>query len=272
MRIIDNLKRGTTMAITLDELLGRNTQSAQQDSVERFPSYEDFKARNSVNQYPQANAQQPVRYNFDMAPAQAPRSVESVRNYEASRPYVAPQSSEYQTRDYPFYDNLRQDRAQYQPTQTVDYAQYAQPAQRVEQMPAPVQREDHHDFYDFTAQDSERLSDQELYERLAHSNMQQGPVFEDRRSAARTGLFARKAQRTQDMSEQKQRGRLNTKGKIILGVYLAVIALVASLIIVNATKINQGKAVTPSSKVETVAQSANNTESFGIDSNYEVRI
>lgn len=89
------------MAITLDELLGRNTQSAQQDSVERFPSYEDFKARNSVNQYPQANAQQPVRYNFDMAPAQAPRSVESVRNYEASRPYVAPQSSEYQTRDYP---------------------------------------------------------------------------------------------------------------------------------------------------------------------------
>ena len=106
------------MAITLDELLGRNTQSAQQDSVERFPSYEDFKARNSVNQYPQANAQQPVRYNFDMAPAQAPRSVESVRNYEASRPYVAPQSSEYQTRDYPFYDNLRQDRAQYQPTQT----------------------------------------------------------------------------------------------------------------------------------------------------------
>lgn len=74
------------------------------------------------------------------------------------------------------------------------------------------------------------------------------------------------------MSEQKQRGRLNTKGKIILGVYIAVIALVASLIIVNATKINQGKAVTPTSKIEASVQSANNTESLGIDSNYEVRI
>lgn len=263
------------MAITLDELLGRNTQSAQQESVERFPSYEDFKARNGANQYPQANAQQNVRYNFDMAPAQAPRSVESVRNYEASRPYVAPQSSEYQTRDYPFYDNLRQDRIQYQqPVQTVDYSVYAQPVQRVEQMPsqAPAQRQEHHDFYDFTAQDSERLSDQELFERLAHTNMQQGPVFEEQRQQARTGLFARKAQRTQDMSEQKQRGRLNTKGKIILGVYIAVIALVASLIIVNATKINQGKAVTPTSKIEASVQSANNTESLGIDSNYEVRI
>lgn len=263
------------MAITLDELLGRNTQSAQQESVERFPSYEDFKARNNVNQYPQANAQQNVRYNFDMAPAQAPRSVESVRNYEASRPYVAPQSSEYQTRDYPFYDNLRQDRMQYQqPVQTVDYSAYAQPVQRVEQMPiqAPAQRQEHHDFYDFTAQDSERLSDHELYERLAHTNMQQGPVFEEQSQQARAGLFARKAQRTQDMSEQKQRGRLNTKGKIILGVYIAVIALVASLIIVNATKINQGKAITPTSKIEASVQSANNTESLGIDSNYEVRI
>ena len=256
------------MAITLDELLGRNTQSAQQESVERFPSYEDFIARKNVNQYPQANAQQNVRYNFDMAPAQAPRSVESVRNYEASRPYVAPQSSEYQTRDYPFYDNLRQDRIQYQqPVQTVDYSAYAQPVQRVEQMP-----KEHHDFYDFTAQDSERLSDHELYERLAHTNMQQGPVFEEQSQQARTGLFARKAQRTQDMSEQKQRGRLNTKGKIILGVYIAVIALVASLIIVNATKINQGKALTPTSKIESSVQSANNTESLGIDSNYEVRI
>lgn len=68
--------------------------------------------------------------------------------------------------------------------------------------------------------------------------MSNAPVFDDStaQSVQRTGLFARKAQKTQDVSEQKQRARLNTKGKIILGVYLAVIALVASLIIVNATK------------------------------------
>ena len=78
------------MAITLDELLGRNTQSvAQQNSVERFPSYEDFQS--SRNTYAQQTEPQNVRYNFDIAPAQAPRSVESVRNYEANRPYVAPQ-------------------------------------------------------------------------------------------------------------------------------------------------------------------------------------
>ena len=66
------------MAITLDELLGRNTQSASQESVERFPSYEDFKARNSAYQYTQQSAQQGYRYNFDMAPAQAPRSVRTL--------------------------------------------------------------------------------------------------------------------------------------------------------------------------------------------------
>lgn len=264
------------MAITLDELLGRNTREATQNGTAAFPSYEDFKT-SRMNQAPQAQPTQAVRYNFDMAPAREVRSTESVRNYEASRPYVAPQSSEYQTREYPFYDSLQQ-RAQYAPVQyqsqpyqapvqTYDQVQYAEP--QVQPMPTST----HQGFYEFTAQDSERASDQELYARLAHTNMSNTPVFEDsaEQTVKRTGLFARKAQKTQDMSEQKQRARLNTKGKIILGVYLAVIALVASLIIVNATKINQGKAVTPTSEVKASAQ-ANNTESFEIDSKYEVRI
>lgn len=261
------------MAITLDELLGRNTREVAQNTATAFPSYEDFKT-SRMNQQNQAQPTQSVRYNFDMAPAREVRSTDSVREYEASRPYVAPQSSEYQTREYPFYDSLQQ-RAQYapvqyqpqtyqSPAQTYDQVQYAEP--QVQPMPSQA----HQGFYEFTAQDSERASDQELYARLAHSNT---PVFEDSavQSTKRTGLFARKAQKAQDMSEQKQRARLNTKGKIILGVYLAVIALVASLIIVNATKINQGKAVTPTSQVKASAQ-ANNTESYEIDSNYEVRI
>lgn len=80
-----------------------------------------------------------------------------------------------------------------------------------------------------------------------------------------------KLKKRKTSANKKQRARLNTKGKIILGVYLAVIALVASLIIVNATKINQGKAVTPTSEVK-ATQQANITESFEIDSRYEVRI
>lgn len=267
------------MAITLDELLGRNTKEATQNNVTGFPSYEDFKT-SRMNQPASYQPVQNVRYNFDMAPAREVRSAESVRNYEASRPYVAPQSSEYQTREYPFYDTMQQRAQQYAPvqyqqpveyqapTQTYDQVQYAEPqVQRVQQAPA------HESFYEFTAQDTERASDQELYARLSHSNMSSAPVFEDSavQSVQRTGFFARKAQKTQDVSEQKQRARLNTKGKIILGVYLAVIALVASLIIVNATKINQGKALTPTSEVKAAAQ-ANNTESFEIDSKYEVRI
>lgn len=264
------------MAITLDELLGRNTQSVNQGSVERFPSYEDFKSsRNTYAQ--QQNDTQSVRYNFDMAPAQAPRSVESVRSYEANRPYVAPQSSEYQTREYPFYDNLRAGApvaqpVQYQSPVQYDQTSYAQPVQY--QAPAQTRVSAPENFYEFTAHDSERLSDQELYDRLAHTSVN-GSVFDDAQAVQKshTSLFARRAQKAQDTSEERQRGRLNTKGKIILGVYLAVIALVASLIIVNATKINNGKAVTPTSKVGAVAtQKANNTESFGIDSKYEVRI
>lgn len=260
------------MAITLDELLGRNTREVASGNVESFPSYEDFKT-SRANQYTQAQPVQNSRYNFDMAPAREVRSTESVRNYEASRPYVAPQAVEYQQREYPFYDSLQQ-RAQYapvqyqeqSPVQTYDQVQYAEPQVR---QSAPA----HQGFYEFTAQDTERASDQELYARLAHNEMSNTPVFEDsaQQAVGRTGLFARKAQKTQNVSEQKQRARLNTKGKIILGVYLAVIALVASLIIVNATKINQGKAVTPTSQIK-ASQEANNTESFAIDSQYEVRV
>ncbi len=253
------------MAITLDELLGRNTQSVSTQSTTQFPSYEDFKS--SRNTYAQNNnrEQNSVRYNFDMAPAQAPRSVESVRNYEANRPYVTPQSSEYQTREYPFYDNLRANSVaqpvQYQaPVQTYEQPQYVE-------MPVAQQSES---YYEFNAHDSERLSEQELYDRLTYSSATPAMGQEQK---TRTSIFARRAEKTQDVSEQKQRAKLNTKGKIILGVYLAVIALVASLIIVNATRINDGKAVTPTSKVSASAiQNVNNAESFEIDSKYEVRI
>lgn len=252
------------MAITLDELLGRNTREVASGSVESFPSYEDFKT-SRANQYAQAQPVQNSRYNFDMAPAREVRSTESVRNYEASRPYVAPQAVEYQQREYPFFDSLQQ-RAQYAPVQYQEQVQYAEPQVR---QSAPA----HQGFYEFTAQDTDRASEQELYARLAHTEMSNTPVFEDsaQQAVGRTGLFARKAQKTQNVSEQKQRARLNTKGKIILGVYLAVIALVVSLIIVNATKINQGKAVTPTSQIK-ASQEANNTESFAIDSQYEVRV
>ena len=69
------------MAITLDELLGRNTREATQNNVTGFPSYEDFKSSRTNLQASYQPVQNNARYNFDMAPAREVRSTESVRNY-----------------------------------------------------------------------------------------------------------------------------------------------------------------------------------------------
>lgn len=261
------------MAITLDELLGRNTQTTQ-SGVERFPSYEEFQSTRGSAQGRMNNGNE-YRYNYDVAPAQAVRSAESVRDYEANRPYVAPQSSEYQTRDYAFYDNIRQRRengyqqpvmqqmpvqqmpvnmtqAPVMPTQpqqmpTYDYNQYTQTRQTPQSL------------YEFTAQDCDRLSEAELFNKLAHTEQEEQNVYARAEQKEETG--------------RKTRSRLNTKGKVIVGLYLAVIALVITLIAVNASKINSGDAVTPSSHIqdESTVQ-MHNMESTKIDSNYEVRI
>lgn len=239
------------MAITLDELLGRNTQSVSRNSVENFPSYEEFNASRNQNYSAPQPVQDNVRYNFDtVVPVREVRSEESVRAYEASRPYVTPQNSEYQTREYAFYDNLNAQRAQHSQPIYVPVKKYDPVAKTMVQYAQPQQQS----FYEFNAQDSERLSNEELYGKLSYTHQASTPVFEEQATKQRTSVFARRAQKVEDATEAKQRGKLNTKGKIILGVYIAVIALVASLIIVNATKINQGKAVTPSSSIEMVQE------------------
>ncbi len=261
------------MAITLDELLGRNTQTAQ-PGVERFPSYEEFQSTRGSAQS-RVNNGNDYRYNYEVAPAQAIRSAESVRDYEANRPYVTPQSSEYQTREFPFYDTIRQRResAQYQqpisqmPMQQMPVAQQmpaqTMPVQQPQQMPTynsyAQTAQTPQSLYEFTAQDCDRLSEAELFNKLAHTEQEEQNVY------------ARSEQREE--TSRKTRSRLNTKGKIIVGLYLAVIALVVTLIGVNASKINKGEAVTPSSHIqdESLVQ-MHNMESSKIDSNYEVRI
>lgn len=267
------------MAITLDELLGRNTQTVQ-SGVERFPSYEEFQSTRGTTQSRMNNGSD-YRYNYDVAPAQAVRSAESVRDYEATRPYVAPQSSEYQTREYPFYENIRQRRenAYQQPISQMPMQQMQQPMQQMPMdmtqapvMPQQPQQMPQYDYnqyaqtrqtpqslYEFTAQDCDRLSEAELYNKLAHTEQEDQNVY------------ARSEQKEE--TARKAHSRLNTKGKVIVGLYLAVIALVVTLIAVNASKINSGDAVTPSSHIQdNSAVQMHNMESSQIDSNYEVRI
>lgn len=260
------------MAITLDELLGRNTQTTQ-SGVERFPSYEEFQSTRGSAQSRINNGNE-YRYNYDVAPAQAVRSAESVRDYEANRPYVTPQSSEYQSREYPFYDNIRQRRenAYQQPVmQQMPVQQMPQNMTQAPVMPVQPQQMPTYDYnqyagtrqtpqslYEFTAQDCDRLSEAELFNKLAHTEQEEQNVY------------ARQEQKEEAVRKTR---RLNAKGKVIVGLYLAVIALVVTLIAVNASKINSGDAVTPSSHIqdESVVQ-MHNMESSKIDSNYEVRI
>lgn len=228
------------MAITLDELLGRNTQTSQ-ETYDRFPTYEEFHSQRAAERNV---AQERERYDFEVRPMEM-RSEESMRNYAASQPYAAPQSNEYQKRDYAFYENL--ERRPYEASYTQDT--YAQPYEQTYVQPAQPRN-----LYEFTRQDNDRLSDRELLAKLEHTDASRRPIF-DRAEAAvaqpqRLSIFKRSAQKAEAVQGEKKRARLNTKGKIILGAYVAVIAIVAVLIIVNAGKINKGKAVTPSSSVQ----------------------
>ncbi|MBO4554783.1 MAG: hypothetical protein J5713_03285 [Clostridia bacterium] len=204
------------MAITLDELLGKNTQQTEGTSYDRFPSYEEFHAQRT-----QPKEMTQDRYDFD------------VRN-DASFTSYAPNYTQNGFGQYgnPERNNFVQD----------SYAQtYAEPY-------SPT------DLYDFTRRDKDRLSDAELLEKLEHTDVSRRPIFdraaEQTVQPAKLGFFQRKAQKAEAVQGEKKRARLNTKGKIILGAYFAVIALVAVLIIVNASKINAGKAVTPSSNLQ----------------------
>ncbi len=231
------------MAITLEELLGRNTKT---ESVESFPStYEEFQSRRNLS-YNQVADDSP-RYDFDVRPASAPRSESSVREYEASRPYVAPRANEYQSQDYSFYNRMQ---APARPAfEQPQYQEYQPTIDRVEYQPQRTQS-----LYQFTLTDQDRLSESELYDKLAHTNDSRRPIFdrvEESATQKKTSIFARSATKTE--GGVKTRGRLNTKGKIILGAYIGVVALVAVLIIVNASKLNAGKAVTPSSSAQDYA-------------------
>jgi hypothetical protein len=272
------------MAITLDELLGRNTARNSTQTVERFPTYEDYlSSRRDEAQNTNDSFDEP-RFNFETRPYTSPRSEESVRRLESSRPYVAPTSREYINRDFDGSSVL--DRIQSRPKTTRretsyenngalggGYGAYAQPQSEVysqnrgyAEQPSRTAEDyrlsngygasDGRSLYQFTANDFDRLSDNELFEKLSHTNGGRRPLF-DRVSAGsasaavgsvQAGSFA-SARETLAQKTEKKRAKLNTKGKIILAAYIAVIVTVAVLIIVNAGSINKGTAKVPSSSL-----------------------
>ncbi|MCM1306307.1 MAG: hypothetical protein NC037_00690 [Bacteroides sp.] len=183
--------------MTLDELLGNQTQTA-----ERFPSYEEFA---------------------------------SSRN----RSYARNESDVIDSYDQFGYAPSAVIEDEYVPSYTQDIIR-------------PYTR--NQNFYEYVARQNKETTDADLYARLSRSNESLRPVFDRNESAEMTAAF----QNTK--ADQKKRGRLNTKGKLIVGAFVALVITTVSLIIAFAGKINSGTAVVPASNAGAVSvsvQSAN---------------
>lgn len=186
------------MAITLDDLLGRNKRPEQEpeNKTTHFPTYEEFQSlRNRNNQN---------------------RDSESVND----QPVVDQESAPVFSR-YDYKENS---------TQSVN-------------------------LYEFTQRDHDRLADQELWQKLNYTNGSSRPVFDRQESVQaveqRHNIFTRRAEaETEEVqTSEKKKFSISLKGKLIIAGYVAVVAAVAVLIIVNSGKLNLGKATTPSSSV-----------------------
>ena len=122
-------------------------------------------------------------------------------------------------------------------------------------------------LFDFTA--SEQMSRMNEFEgRLAPQNnfgYQRRQVEAEQQAAYEEQLNA--------AHPAKRRKTMGVKSKIILGLYVALVAVVITLIAVNAGRINSGKAVIPSSKVEYAQEYVveNNFQSPAINSLYDFK-
>ncbi len=232
------------MAITLDELLGKN-KIEEGSSVDYFPTEDEFYARRLDNYrmsskatlYPSVDER--PKFDIQNRPVQQPpRSVEEVRRYEEARPYVAPRRDEYrpasQPRDYGRYD-----------VPSVDtYGGYDAPARdyRNDYYDAPAQsmRATDRGFYDFAAAEQDRASERDLYSRLS---MTSGASDVDQKTAQDSAT----QYRNETATSTGKKVKLGLKAKIIIVAYAVVFSLVAILIGVNAESLNSGTAKVPSS-------------------------
>ena len=133
-------------------------------------------------------------------------------------------------------------------TSSLSLTQYVRPDEIVR---SPLGRSQN--FYEYVARQNKEVSDADLYERLSRSNESLRPVFNREKDVENTAVFK------EVKEEKKARGRLNVKGKLIIGTFLALVITTVSLIIAYAGKINSGTATTPASNEHAVVstQSAN---------------
>lgn len=250
------------MAITLDELLGRNTGSAEAPSVDTFPSYGEYTSRRASDGMPALSERPAYNYDFSSRPYSEPRSVESARAYEASRTYAAPRAEEYRNIDYPTAFDRR-------PAAPVSDRAYAPEADRAP-YPGQIRRDAEQParggLYEFTVNDAERASSEELYDRLSASSSAQTA---QRERLARESYAENYAEKYRAENKARKKIHLGLKAKLLIAAYVAVVAVVSVLIIVNAKPLNDGTASVPSSSSVTAVDEAHNSDFSQIDFGYE---
>jgi hypothetical protein len=247
------------MAITLDELLGRNIQQ-DTDRSRSFPTYDEYGQRRPTDR--SAGFTAPAYTPLDTRPYRAPRTEEAARQDLATRPYVPPKQSEYRSYDMtdgPYVSEYERAWHDYN-TNTVPlkreagdraaaggYEEYRKLAT------GQVAPKEISSLYAFTIKDNDRLSERELDVKLSHTRasaaLPVSPVQRQQTSKAFTPVVQSNAETYK--AEGKKR-RLKTKAKVLIAIYIAVIITVAVLIIVNAGEINTGAVVTPDGPVGAV--------------------
>lgn len=256
------------MAITLDELLGRNQNPEPSASTESFPSYREYEERRAQGTAP-LRVERPV-YNFDPRPYTPPRSVESARAYEASRPYVAPRANEYRAQDYTTVVDRRLASPETDRYAAPERDRYASEAEYAETYGGYRRDEARpQSLYEFTVNDAERASDDELYDRLSASTT--SAYAAEREQAARASYAENYAERYRAENKKRRKLHLGLKAKLIIAAYVVVVVLVAVLVIVNAGSLNRGTAKVPSGAQYTSAAEleAHNTTEAQIDFGHE---
>lgn len=253
------------MAITLDELLGRNRGAAPENTVDSFPSYDAYTARRTQDGAPSEYARSAYNYDFETRPYTAPRSVESARAYEAARPYEAPRVDEYRPLDYSSSLDRRTASVQNNYAPESGYAPYEDNARTARR----ADDRSRGGLYEFTLNDTERASSEELYGRLSANNLTPAQAAQSAR-AAKESYAENYAERYRAANKARKRPKLGLKAKLIIAAYVAVVLIVSVLIIVNAKPLNDGTASVPSSSVTAFAEDgAHNQALSQIEFGYE---
>lgn len=165
----------------------------------------------------------------------SPQYIENERQnsmYEPPvRPFVAPKSGEYRDQ-YAMRDYIVNEPKPSEPRAEEGYG-------------APQ----YNNFYEFNAYSKDTKSPEQLMRMLDSSASEQNMRQDSLDSSAYKPAIPSYSEQP-----QKAKKRVDLKGKIIAVLYAAFAVAIVTLIAVNASKINSGKAVVPSSSVQIVTE------------------